>query len=108
LATLAHVAPLLGLLGTVMGFIQVFQVLSHQSVVQLRDLSQGVMAALVCTAAGLAAAIFCYLAYNYLVTRVQSIVLDMEKYSAEILAILTERQKKLQPRDSEAKEVSVP
>jgi biopolymer transport protein ExbB len=92
LATLAQVTPLLGLLGTVSGFINVFAVLREKSVVQLRDLSGGMMEALICTAAGLAAAIFCYVAYNYLATRVQAIVNDMNKYSSEILALLFENR----------------
>jgi biopolymer transport protein ExbB len=93
LATLAQVTPLLGLFGTVLGFIQVFQQLSHQSGIQLGDLSAGVMRALICTAAGLGAAIFCYVAHNYLAARVHSIISDMEEYSGEILSLLTEPQK---------------
>jgi biopolymer transport protein ExbB len=92
LATLAQITPLLGLLGTVSGFIHVFAVLREKSVVQLRDLSGGIMEALICTAAGLAAAIFCYVAYNYLATRVQAIVNDMNKHSSEILALLIENR----------------
>jgi biopolymer transport protein ExbB len=113
LATLAQITPLLGLLGTVSGFIQVFSVLREKSVVQLRDLSGGIMEALICTAAGLTAAIFCYVAYNYLATRVQSIVNDMNKHSSEILALLIENrppgaqplrksQEKAQPPPGEA------
>jgi biopolymer transport protein ExbB len=53
-------------------------------------LSLGIWEALVCTAAGLALAIPCYAGYNYLVSRVNSIVLDMEKAATEILNIVTE------------------
>ena len=52
-------------------------------------LAGGVWQALICTAAGLAVAIPCYAAYNYLVSRVNGIVLDMEKAATEIVNIVT-------------------
>lgn len=89
LATIAQIAPLMGLLGTALGFIDVFQVLQTQGVnAAPPDLAAGVMKALYCTAFGLAVAIPAYAAYNYLVSRVNSIVLDMEKSSNEILNIV--------------------
>jgi biopolymer transport protein ExbB len=91
LATIAQLAPLLGLLGTVVGFIQVFIKLGeHGLYSHLGDVSEGVWHALICTAAGLAVAIPTHAAYNYLVSRVNSIVLDMERASAEIVNIVTE------------------
>jgi biopolymer transport protein ExbB len=91
LATIAQIAPLMGLLGTVLGFIQVFTVLQMKPTVPtMQDLSGGVWQALVCTAAGLAVAIPCYAAYNYLVSRVNAIVLDMEKAATEISNILAD------------------
>jgi biopolymer transport protein ExbB len=53
-------------------------------------LSGGVWQALICTAAGLALAIPAYAAYNYLVSRVNAIVLDMEKAATEITNILAD------------------
>ena len=89
LATLAQIAPLMGLLGTVLGFIKVFMTLqAKSSVPTMQDLSGGVWQALICTAAGLAVAIPCYAGYNYLVSRVNAIVLDMEKAATEITNIL--------------------
>lgn len=89
LATIAQIAPLMGLLGSALGFIDVFQVLQTQGVnAAPPDLAAGVMKALYCTAFGLAVAIPAYAAYNYLVSRVNSIVLDMEKSSNEILNIV--------------------
>lgn len=89
LATVAQIAPLLGLLGTALGFIDVFKVLQAQGInAAPPDLAGGVMKALYCTAFGLAVAIPSYAAYNYLVSRVNSIVLDMEKSSNEILNIV--------------------
>ena len=91
LATLAQIAPLLGLLGTVLGFLKIFSALqlagSHANMEQLAG---GVWQALISTAAGIAVAIPCYAGYNYLVGRVNSIVLDMEKAASEIVSIVTE------------------
>jgi biopolymer transport protein ExbB len=91
LATIAQIAPLLGLLGTALGFIRVFSKLQAQgSMANVQQLSGGIWEALICTAAGLAVAIPCYAAYNYLVSRVNAIVLDMEKAATEIVNIVTE------------------
>lgn len=91
LATIAQISPLMGLLGTVLGFIKVFTVLQTKTTIPtMQDLSGGVWQALICTAAGLAVAIPCYAAYNYLVSRVNAIVLDMEKAATEITNILAD------------------
>src|SRR5437879_4685277 len=91
LATIAQITPLMGLLGSVLGFIEVFTKLqSKATLATVQDLSGGIWQALICTAAGLAVAIPCYAAYNYLVSRVNAIVLDMEKAATEILNIVTE------------------
>jgi biopolymer transport protein ExbB len=94
LATIAQIAPIIGLLGTVLGFIDVFRVLQIQGIsAPAALLAGGVWKALVCTGAGLALAIPCYAGYNYLVSRVNEIVVDMEKASSEILNLLTDLQK---------------
>jgi len=94
LATIAQIAPVMGLLGTVLGFISVFRVLQQHGVsAPPGELAGGVWQALVCTGAGLAISIPAYAGYNYLVNRVNSIVLDMEKASAEILNLLAEPRK---------------
>jgi biopolymer transport protein ExbB len=94
LATIAQIAPLLGLLGTALGFIRVFSKLQAQgAMANIQQLSGGIWEALICTAAGLAVAVPCYAAYNYLVSRVNAIVLDMEKAAAEIVNIVTEPAK---------------
>jgi len=91
IATIAQIAPLMGLLGTVLGFIQVFSSLQTKTTIPtMHDLSGGVWQALICTAAGLAVAIPCYAAYNYLVSRVNAIVLDMERAATEITNILAD------------------
>src|SRR3989454_5839498 len=94
LATIAQLAPLLGLLGTVLGFIQTFYLMQDKGLnAHVRDLSTGVWQALICAAAGLAVAIPAHAGYNYLVSRVNSIVLDMERAATDIVNIVTEAPK---------------
>ena len=91
LATIAQVAPLMGLLGTVLGLMQVFGKMQADGLsADLPTLSGGVWEALICTAAGLAVSIPSHAGYNYLVSRVNSIVLDMEKAATEIVNIVAE------------------
>ena len=91
LATLAQIAPLLGLLGTILGFLQIFNALQTAGVhAHMEQLAGGIWKALISTAAGIAVAIPCYAGYNYLVGRVNSIVLDMEKAASEIVNIVAE------------------
>ena len=94
LATIAQLAPLLGLLGTVLGFMQTFRLMDRAGLhATVLELSGGVWKALVCAAAGLAVAIPAHAGYNYLVSQVNKIVLDMERAAAEIVNIVTENGK---------------
>jgi biopolymer transport protein ExbB len=89
LATIAQLAPLLGLLGTVLGFIKVFYFMQERGLyAQIGDLSRGVWQGLICAAAGLAVAIPAHAGYNYLVSRVNAIVLDMERAATEIVNVV--------------------
>src|SRR6266404_673470 len=91
LATMAQLAPLLGLLGTMLGFIKTFMLMQRQGLhAHVGLLSTGISQALVCAAAGLAVAIPAHAGYNYLVSRVNSIVLDMERAATEIVNIVGE------------------
>lgn len=91
LATIAQISPLLGLLGTVLGFIKTFAAMQQQGLLaQVGDLSNGIWQALICAAAGLAVAIPAHAGYNYLVSRVNAIVLDMERAATEIVHVVTE------------------
>ena len=56
----------------------------------MAQVSEGVWQGLICTAVGLAIAIPGYAGYNYLVSRVNAIVLDMEKVSTEILNMVSD------------------
>jgi biopolymer transport protein ExbB len=90
LATIAQIAPLLGLLGTVLGFVTVFRSVQNDGLnAHVAQLATGIWQALNCTAAGLAVSIPSYAGYNYLVGRVNTIVLDMEQVSSEILNIVS-------------------
>jgi biopolymer transport protein ExbB len=89
IATIAQIAPLMGLLGTALGFIKVFEVMEREGQFAHASLmAGGVWQALIATALGLAVAIPCYIGYNYLVSRVNQIVLDMERASNEIVSLV--------------------
>ena len=89
--TLVTLAPLLGLLGTVLGFIETFSKMHTQGLyANVGQLEDGIWKALICAAAGLAVAIPAHAGYNYLVSRINSIVLDMERSATEIVNIVTE------------------
>lgn len=80
LETIAAVAPLMGLLGTVLGMIKVFNVIETLGVGQAKALSGGISEALITTATGLIIGIPVYIAYNYFNNRAEAFILDMEKY----------------------------
>ena len=92
LATVAQITPILGLLGTVGGFMNIFETLERGGrFVGIEQLAGGVWQSLICTAFGLAVSVPAYLTYNYLVGRVNAIVLDMERASTEILNMLSDK-----------------
>ena len=97
LATIAQISPLLGLFGTIVGFIHVFMNLSSEGLYAHLSgdlsLARGVWESLICAAGGIAVAIPAHAGYNYLVSRVNKIVLDMERAAAEIVNIVTENGK---------------
>ncbi len=95
LATIAGVAPLTGFLGTVTGMIQAFMRIQELGGnVNATVLAGGIWEALITTAAGLVVGIATLLAYNYLVSKVQRLVFEMELSSTNLLELLTQSQKK--------------
>lgn len=87
LATVAQVAPLLGLLGTVLGLIKIAILVEQKApLVQAGDLAGGLWQALIATAAGLGVAILSYASYNFLVIKIDAIALDMKRAAGEISA----------------------
>ncbi|MCK4993961.1 MAG: MotA/TolQ/ExbB proton channel family protein [Candidatus Omnitrophica bacterium] len=96
LATIAHVSPLLGLLGTVTGMVSTFQIIQQKSQamypVDASVLAQGIWEALITTVAGLIVAIPSFVAYNFLVTKVNNLVVEMEILATDLVNILTQRK----------------
>lgn len=90
IGTIGFVAPLMGLLGTVIGMMNAFQTIRAKEVVYLTipDFAGDISMALTTTAAGLCVAIPCHIAYNYLVARVEVFTVDMEKSASEIVYFL--------------------
>jgi biopolymer transport protein ExbB len=99
LATVAQAAPLLGLLGTVLGMVESLIVMQAQApLIQSADLMGGLMRALVTTAAGLTVAVPCYAAFNLLVVKIDRLVLDMERATTDIIPFLHRRFGKAEER----------
>lgn len=89
LGTIANVSPLLGLLGTVLGMIQSTDVLATRGTADTIGLIGGISVALITTAAGLLVAIPVVVAHNFFVNRVNSLILEMEIRSTELVGLLT-------------------
>ncbi|HEV8051607.1 MAG TPA: MotA/TolQ/ExbB proton channel family protein [Parachlamydiaceae bacterium] len=98
LSIIAYITPLIGLLGTVLGFIQAFAEMRMSGLVDISAsrIGEAMEYALVTTAAGLVVAIPSIIAYNYIVSRVEGFVLEIQTTSAEIVDLLTEREDELQ------------
>lgn len=94
LSIIAHIAPLIGLLGTVLGFIQAFSEMRLSGLVDISAtrIGEAMEFALVTTAAGLVVAIPSVIAYNYIVSRVEGFVLEMQTTSAEIVDLLVHKE----------------
>jgi len=87
IAAIAHVAPLVGLLGTILGFITTFHAF-QRDYMAASALSHGMWEALLSTAGGLMLAIPAHLGYHFLTGRVRAIVRDMEWAGNEIMRYL--------------------
>ena len=91
LAMISGAAPMIGFLGTVTGMIRAFiAIAQEEGAVSPKLLSAGIYEAMMTTAAGLFVGILAYLGYNYLVTRVQKVVHNMEYTSIEFIDLLQE------------------
>lgn len=85
LATIAQVATLLGLLGTVTGMITAFAEISQQGTGNPAALAGGIGQALITTAAGLFVAIPAVLGHSYLLSRVENILVELERRREELM-----------------------
>ena len=94
LSIIAHVAPLIGLLGTVLGFIQAFGEMRSSGLMDISTTNIGAAMeyALETTAAGLVVAIPTLVAYNYIVSRIEGFLLEIQTTCSEIVDLLISRQ----------------
>jgi biopolymer transport protein ExbB len=92
MASVSGGAPMLGFLGTVTGMVTTFynMSLNNSGTIQMGDLSVGMYQAMVTTIGGLIVGIIAYFAYNYLVSRVESVVRKLEGRTMEFLDLLNE------------------
>lgn len=91
LATISGSAPMIGFLGTVIGMVRAFISISQEEgSVSPKLLSSGIYTAMITTVAGLIVGIIAYLAYNYLVSRVQKVIHKMEYTSIDFIDLLQE------------------
>ncbi len=93
LATIANVAPLMGFLGTVAGMILAFAAIERAGNVEPSLVAGGIKVALLTTAAGLLIAIPVNIAYNYFVTRIDRLILDMEQGAQRIINMAWDLEK---------------
>lgn len=94
LSTIASIATMVGLLGTVIGMIRAFQALAHAGAPDAIQLAIGISEALVNTAGGLFAAIAGIVAYNYFVTRVDDFTYMIDEAAYSIVQILTSKHER--------------
>lgn len=92
MASISGGAPMLGFLGTVTGMVLTFFNMSTNSsgMIQLSDLSVGMYQAMVTTIGGLIVGILAYFAYNYLMSRIDSVVRQLEANTMEFMDLLNE------------------
>lgn len=88
LGTIASISPLLGLLGTVVGMIKVFAVITAQGVGDPAVLAEGISEALITTAVGLTVAIPSLMFYRYFRGRVDELVVTMEQEALKLVEVM--------------------
>src|SRR5690606_26462284 len=94
LATVANIAPLMGFLGTVAGMIIAFGTIAEAGQVEAALVAGGIKIALITTAAGLVIAIPVNLGYNFFVTRIDKLIVDMEEGSYAVLNLIWDMEKR--------------
>ena len=94
LATIANVAPLMGFLGTVAGMILAFAAIEQAGTVDPTLVAHGIKVSLLTTAGGLIVAVPINITYNFFVTRIDRLILDMEQGAQKILNLAWELEQK--------------
>jgi len=92
LGTIASVSPLLGLLGTVLGMIEVFRVVSSAGIGEAQSLAGGISQAMITTATGLTIAIPALVAYNAFSDRANALILEMEKLALAFIKQIVQQR----------------
>lgn len=82
------IAPMLGFLGTVIGMIQAFENIEAAGTISPSVVAGGISVALITTASGLIVAVILQLFYNYIVSKIDSIVNDMEDASISLVDLI--------------------
>ena len=92
IATIAAGAPMLGFLGTVLGMVQTFFNMAQNAsgIIEIATLSEGMYQAMVTTVGGLIVGILAMFAYNFLVSRVDRVVRQLESRTMEFMDLLNE------------------
>ena len=85
LDTVAGISPLLGILGTVLGMIQIFRDITQFGIGQASALASGIQLALITTATGLCIGIPALVGYNYFTNKVDGLVLELEYWATYLL-----------------------
>ena len=93
LATIANVAPLMGFLGTVLGMVLAFAAIEGAGNVDPILVAGGIKVALLTTAAGLVIAIPVNIAYNFFVSRIDQLIVDMEHGAQKIINLAWDLEK---------------
>ncbi len=94
LATIANVAPLMGFLGTVAGMILAFAAIEQAGTVDPTLVAHGIKVSLLTTAGGLIVAVPINITYNFFVTRIDRLIIDMEQGAQKILNLAWELEQK--------------
>jgi biopolymer transport protein ExbB len=94
LDTVITLAPLLGLLGTVLGMIDSFKIISVSGTSHPAGITGGVAEALIATATGLAIAIFCLVGYNWCKDRIRQITDEIELRGTQLENLLASAQER--------------
>ena len=91
LGTIAAIAPLLGLLGTVVGMINVFSVITSQGVGSPTELAGGISQALITTAAGISVAVPALIFHRYFRGRINDYAIEMEKETMKLIETINRK-----------------
>jgi biopolymer transport protein ExbB len=85
-------APMLGFMGTVIGMIQAFDKIAEANTINASIVASGIKVALITTVGGLIVAMILQIFYNYILSKIDGLVLDMEEASMDFVDMLYKRK----------------